>query len=136
MMTLPIVRTACRAGQTAVASIPRQVLSGLLDPVRMFAACASHEDHEACETASESDAGLLREARFRLSTPSYRRTSVLQTSRDVKKNPSRNSCMCTYVSAFRANGCYTCCLYKQSLFWRHSHTNSVRPTNEKLIPFL
>ena len=49
MMTLPIVRTARRAGQTAVASIPRQVLSGLLAPVRMFAACASHEDHEACE---------------------------------------------------------------------------------------
>ena len=63
MMTRPIVRTARRAGQTAVASIPRQVLSGLLAPVRMFAACASHEDHEACETASESDAGLLQEAR-------------------------------------------------------------------------
>jgi hypothetical protein len=28
-MTSPIVRTACRTGQTAVASIPRRVLSGL-----------------------------------------------------------------------------------------------------------
>ena len=29
MLTSPIVRTACRTGQTAVASIPRRVLSGL-----------------------------------------------------------------------------------------------------------
>ncbi len=85
MMTLPIVRTACRTGQTAVASIPRHMLSGLLVPVCMFAVSASHGIHEACETASESRACLLQETRLRLSTSTLIRTIVLSMERDVKK---------------------------------------------------
>ena len=39
---IPIVRAAYRPGQTAVASIPRLALSGLLDPDRLSAVCASN----------------------------------------------------------------------------------------------
>jgi hypothetical protein len=51
----------------------------------MFAVSASHGIHEACETASESRAGLLQETRLRLSTSTLIRTIVLSMERDVKK---------------------------------------------------
>ena len=77
-LTLPVNRT----GRTAVPPIPRLALSGLPDPVLG----SLHVLHRpvACELASESCAGLLREARLRLSTPLLRRTSVLQNWGDVK----------------------------------------------------
>ena len=81
-----IVCMAYRTGQTAVASIPRRAaLSGLLGPLSVFAQSASDVSASGLRNGIGSYAGLLREARFCLSTSSLRRTSVLQSRRDVKR---------------------------------------------------
>ncbi len=126
MMTSPIVRTACRTGQTAVASIPRHLLSGLRVPVCRFAVCASHGTHEACETASESRASLLREARLRLST-SRSVERLYYTWRGMsRKNASMDDTPCPDLTQVRTNVDYT----------SHSHSREAIKVSPSAHPAL
>ena len=81
---IPIVRTAYRTSQTAVASIPRLALSGLLDPDCLFAVCASN----AIASGLRNGIGIVRWPFTRGAVsplnPTLRRTIVLPSGRNVK----------------------------------------------------
>jgi hypothetical protein len=107
MMTLPIVRTACRTGQTAVASIPRHMLSGLLVPVCMFAVGASHGTHEACECARNLAPAFYERHDF-ASQPPRSVERLYYTCRGMsRKNSSMDDNSCSYLTRVRANVYYT-----------------------------
>ena len=127
MMTSPIVRTARRAGQTAVASIPRQVLSGLLAPVRMFAACVfSMKIMRLAKRHRNMTLAFYERRDFASQPPRTIERVYYRWSRDVKRDPSMDDTPCPDLTQVRTNVDYT----------SHSHSREAIKVSPSAHPAL